>query len=61
MIAALGALGGAGVLLILAPRLWPGSARRPRERRRAGAAIEERLAGAGVGGLAPAGFVLASA
>ncbi len=60
MIPALGALAGAGLLLILSPLLWPaGSAPRTRTGRSA-AAITDRLVRAGFEAVSPAVFVAVS-
>ncbi|HEV7624371.1 MAG TPA: type II secretion system F family protein [Amnibacterium sp.] len=56
MIPALGALGGAGLLLVVSPLLWPPTGRTRRARRGAGR-IADRLERAGVRGVAP-GLVL---
>lgn len=59
MIPALGALGGAGLLLVVSPLLWPsGTAVR---RRRSEGRVADRLARAGVRGVAPGLFVPVSA
>lgn len=58
MIPVLGAIGGAGLLLVLSPLLWPRGAVPPR--RTGSSAIEDRLARAGFPRMAPAVFVLCS-
>lgn len=60
MIAALGAIGGAGLLLVLAPRLWPRIAERPARTGRVRAAVAERLARAGFPALSPLVLLLGS-
>ena len=60
MIPALGALGGAGLLLVVSPLLWPAS-RRTRQARRGSERIAERLERAGVHGVAPGLFPPVSA
>ena len=60
MIPALGALGGLGLLLVLAPLLWPASRRVPRPRRGSDR-IARRLERAGVRAVAPGLFLPVSA
>lgn len=60
MIAALGALAGAGLLLIVSPLLWPAARSRPARSRRLAAALEDRLGRAGFDAVSPTVFVLVS-
>jgi tight adherence protein B len=60
VIALLGALGGAGVLLVLSPLLWPRRTVRARRRRTWTSAVEERLGRAGLPRMGAGAFVVAS-
>lgn len=60
MIPLLGALGGAGVVLVVSPWVWPRAAGRPRAARGWAAAVEDRLGRAGFPRTAPGAFVATS-
>ena len=60
MIPLLGALGGAGLLLLVSPLLWPGRATRPSGGRGWSTAVEARLERAGFPRMSAAVFVLTS-
>ncbi|WP_375389560.1 type II secretion system F family protein [uncultured Amnibacterium sp.] len=60
MITLCGALGGAGLLLVASPWIWPRGASRPRSARSWAGTVEERLGRAGFPRMAPGVFVAVS-